>query len=63
MKGERSIIGLMFVRLGFVVAASVAAYATRQINCSRPRDVKPSGTICIILSYMLAKFFLYLSSA
>ncbi|XP_078153065.1 hydroxyproline-rich glycoprotein family protein [Carex rostrata] len=32
----------MFVRLGFVVAASVAAYAARQINCSRPRDVKPS---------------------
>lgn len=47
MKGERSIIGLMFVRLGFVVAASVAAYTVRQVNCSRPPAVKPSGNIVL----------------
>ncbi|XP_020098505.1 protein CHUP1, chloroplastic [Ananas comosus] len=31
----------MLVRLGFVVAASIAAYAVRQVNCSRPLQVKP----------------------
>lgn len=32
----------MLVRLGFLVAASVAAYAVQQVNCARPSSVKPS---------------------
>ncbi|XP_008810982.2 protein CHUP1, chloroplastic [Phoenix dactylifera] len=32
----------MLVRLGFLVAASIAAYAVQQVNCARPSHVKPS---------------------
>ncbi|XP_058087638.1 protein CHUP1, chloroplastic-like [Magnolia sinica] len=32
----------MLVRLGFLVAASVAAYSVKQLNCPRPTSVKPS---------------------
>lgn len=32
----------MLVRLGFLVAASIAAYAVKQHNCARPTSVKPS---------------------
>jgi hypothetical protein len=48
VKQERSIIGLMLVMLGFVVAASVAAYAVRQVNCSRLPAVKPKGNIVLL---------------
>ncbi|KAL6011035.1 Protein chup1, chloroplastic [Asimina triloba] len=35
----------MFGRLGFLVAASIAAYAVKQLNCPRPTaSLKPSGT-------------------
>eukprot|EP00262_Sarcandra_glabra_P012925 TRINITY_DN3443_c0_g1_i1.p1 TRINITY_DN3443_c0_g1~~TRINITY_DN3443_c0_g1_i1.p1 ORF type:complete len:1019 (+),score=261.68 TRINITY_DN3443_c0_g1_i1:796-3852(+) len=32
----------MIIRLGFLVAASIAAYAAKQVNCGRPSPVKPS---------------------
>ncbi|XP_077253732.1 hydroxyproline-rich glycoprotein family protein [Tasmannia lanceolata] len=32
----------MLIRLGFLVAASIAAYGVRQVNYSRPSQVKPS---------------------
>ncbi|XP_010924780.1 protein CHUP1, chloroplastic [Elaeis guineensis] len=32
----------MLVRLGFLVAASVAAYTVKQVNCARPCRIKPS---------------------
>ncbi|PKA62049.1 Protein CHUP1, chloroplastic [Apostasia shenzhenica] len=32
----------MLVRLGFIVAASIAAYTVKQVNCSKPSQPKPS---------------------
>ncbi|XP_068637620.1 protein CHUP1, chloroplastic [Aristolochia californica] len=32
----------MLVRLGFLVAASIAAYAVKQVNCPRPNSKKPT---------------------
>lgn len=34
----------MIVRIGFVVAASVAAFAVKQLNGKPPKPSKPSGS-------------------
>ncbi|CAL9126498.1 unnamed protein product [Musa textilis] len=41
----------MLARLSFLVAASVAAYAVKQANTSRPPRLKPSGNTCIICQH------------